>query len=137
MTITLEVSIEEGELFEKAVDKAAASLSKDASMSNAVHDNKTDWCAIQADAAIVLAKAYLSGATNADTQTSSTADHYQVMVHVDEEALTGRSAEAQAAAGQSDLPIETVRRLCCDGSIVPVVENAEGNHLMLGVRFEQ
>jgi len=63
MTITLEVPIEEGELFEKAVDKAAATLSGDANVSNAVHDSKTDWCAVQADAAIVMAKAYLSGIT--------------------------------------------------------------------------
>jgi len=146
MTITLEVPIEEGDLFEKAVDKAAANLSDDAYVSNAVHDSKTDWCAVQADAAIVLAKAYLSGSANTqagtgtdnNTQTSSTADHYQVMVHVDEKALrgrmgeAGRTAEAEGVAGQSDLPIETVRRLCCDGSIVPVLENAEGEPLNVG-----
>lgn len=133
MTITLEVPIEEGELFEKAVDKAAANLSNDAYASNAVDDNKTSWCAMQADAAIAIAKAHLSGSAGTDApRASSSADHYQVMVHVDEAALTGRMDEAEGATAQSDLPIDTVRRLCCDGSIVPIVENAKGEPLSVG-----
>lgn len=134
MTITLEVPIEEGELFEKAVDKAAANLSNDAYASNAVHDSKTNWCAVQADAAIAIAKSYLSGTAGVEPElrTSSSADHYQVMVHVDETALTGELDETEGKTGQSDLPINTVRRLCCDGSVVLIVENAEGEPLSVG-----
>ena len=43
-------------------------------------------------------------------------DHYQVTVHVDEKALRGNPN----TESKSDLPIETVRRLCCDGNLVPV-----------------
>ena len=54
---------------------------------------------------------------------ASTADHYQVLVHVDEAALRGQPN----ADSKSDLPIETVRRLCCDGSVVAVTESKEAN----------
>jgi hypothetical protein len=35
-------------------------------------------------------------------------------------------------AGQSDLPVETIRRLTCDGSIVAIVEDERGNPLDVG-----
>ncbi|MEL7449030.1 MAG: HNH endonuclease [Pseudomonadota bacterium] len=46
-------------------------------------------------------------------------------MHVDQTALT-------QGAGRSDLPVETVKRLTCDGSIVPMFENAEGEPLSVG-----
>jgi len=60
-------------------------------------------------------------ARNAATA-STTADHYQVMLHVDESALTHQE-------GQSQLPIETVKRLCCNGCVLGVIENAQGEPL--------
>jgi hypothetical protein len=59
---------------------------------------------------------------------SCTADHYQVTIHVDEKALRGAPDEHS----RSGLPIETVRRLCCDGAIVPLVENEAGKPMGLG-----
>ena len=70
----------------------------------------------QADALVDLSREYLAGGTERKT---STADHYQVLVHVDEAALRGQPN----ADSKSDLPIETVRRLCCDGSVVTVSES--------------
>jgi hypothetical protein len=61
----------------------------------------------QADALVHLAQAFLTGGESR----SSTADQYQVMVHVDETAL-------RDDGGKSDLPIETVRRIACDASLV-------------------
>jgi hypothetical protein len=46
---------------------------------------------------------------------SSSAEGHQVVVHVDASALSGQG-------GESDLPLPTVRRLCCDGAVVPVLE---------------
>jgi cytochrome c556 len=43
-------------------------------------------------------------------------DHCQVVVHVDDSALRG-------GAGRSDLPIETVKRPTCDGSLITIVED--------------
>jgi hypothetical protein len=75
----------------------------------------------QADALVHLAQVFLAGGESR----SSTADHYQVMVHVDESAL-------RDDGGKSDLPIETVRRITCDASIVTVVEDEVGNPLNAG-----
>jgi hypothetical protein len=79
----------------------------------------------QADALVEISKSYLAGGSG---KTSCTADHYQVIVHVDEKALRG-NPDAQS---KSDLPIETVRRLCCDGSLVPVTEDENRNPLNVG-----
>jgi len=46
-------------------------------------------------------------------------------VHVDDKALRG-------GAGRSDLPIETVRRLTCDGSLITIVEDDRGTPLDVG-----
>ena len=73
-----------------------------------------------ADALVDIAQVYLVGGTQRKT---SSADHYQVLVHVDEAALRGQPN----ADSKSDLPIETVRRLCCDGSVVAVTESKEAN----------
>jgi hypothetical protein len=57
--------------------------------------------------------------------TSSSADRYQLVVHVDEQCL-------RDGAGRADLPIETIKRLSCDGSFVTVVERADGTPLDVG-----
>ena len=82
-----------------------------------------------ADALVDIAQVYLAGGTQRKT---STADHYQVLVHVDEAALRGQPN----ADSKSDLPIETVRRLCCDGSVVTVTESKESSAVKVRVSTE-
>jgi hypothetical protein len=48
-----------------------------------------------------------------------------VIVHVDQSALEGHG-------GRSDLPIETVKRLTCDGGLVTIVEDEDGQPLEVG-----
>ncbi|MEZ5552898.1 MAG: DUF222 domain-containing protein [Pseudomonadales bacterium] len=48
----------------------------------------------------------------------STAADYQVLVHVDAQALSG-------AGGEADLPLPTIRRLCCEGSLVPILKDGQ------------
>jgi hypothetical protein len=48
-----------------------------------------------------------------------------VIVHVDESALKNEG-------GESDLPIESVRRLICDGSVVAVIQDESGEPLDAG-----
>jgi hypothetical protein len=81
----------------------------------------------EAGALVDVARAYLAGESG---QSASPADHYQVVVHVDERALR----ESPADGARSDLPIESIRRLCCDTSVVTVTEDAAGNPLDLGRR---
>ena len=82
----------------------------------------SDYFARQADALVDLAKAYLAGSRG---KTTGTADHYQVLIHVDESALRG-------AGGRADLPLESVKRLLCDSGTVPLVENSAGEPLSVG-----
>jgi len=73
-----------------------------------------------ADALVEMARGALSG----DPQ-SPAGEQHQVIVHVDASALSNQG-------GQSDLPVESVRRLCCDGSLVPISRDDSGNVLSVG-----
>jgi len=116
MTITIDLPLETGELVEKALDKA-----RDDSMSGVEFIDES-WSARQADALVSLASAYLSG--NAG-QTRNTSDDYLVTIHVDQSALaTGN--------GRASLPIESVKRLCCDGHAVILGEDENGEPLNIG-----
>jgi len=148
MSISIELSLEEGELFQQALDKASVRLSSETSDSTRQEPNdkttdKTTWSTLQADAAMMIVRDYLSGQMAAGTiskddesTSTSSADHYQVVVHVDEQALvngeTGSADSDEQSNGASELPISTVRRLCCDGSIIPIIENAKGEPLNVG-----
>jgi hypothetical protein len=126
LRITVELPIEEGELIVRALDRAveageaATGFDPDAG----VEARGSQWCAQQADALVAVAKAYLCGAS-ADEQTTS--DHYQVVVHVDDSALRG-------GQGRADLPIDTIERLTCDGSLLTIVEDERGMPLDVGRR---
>ena len=117
MTITVELPLETGELLEKALDRA-----RDTATSQTAELVEECWSAQQADALVVIAKAYLSGDGD---KTACTSDNYQVTVHVDRSALANGD-------GRSGLPIESVKRLCCDGDTIVIVENEDGEPLSVG-----
>ena len=125
LRLTVEVPIEEGELIVRALDCAVAGgeVTTDVSPDAIAEAKGTAWCAQQADALVAVAKSYLDGGHGGEG--SSTADHYQVVVHADAQSLTG-------GAGRADLPIATVKRLLCDCSLVTVVEDANGRPLDVG-----
>lgn len=116
MTITIEVPIEDGEVFAQALDKAAEAQPDDVMIED------TSWRARQADGAMAMARSYLQGSSSTG---ASGGDAYQVLIHVDESALKTRR-------GRSDLPTESVRRLTCDAGIVRVVDGADGQPLSVG-----
>jgi len=117
MTVTVELPIETGELLEKALDRARDSI---ASQTPELVDER--WSVQQADALVTVASAYLSG--NGE-RAACTSDNYQVTVHVDRSALVNSD-------GRSSLPIESVKRLCCDGDAVVIVEDRQGEPLSVG-----
>jgi len=117
MTITVELPLETGELLEKALDRA-----RDTTPSQTPALANESWSALQADALVTVANTFLSGGSE---QSTATSDNYQVTIHVDRSAL----AEGD---GRSSLPIESVKRLCCDGDAVVIVENEEGEPLSIG-----
>lgn len=112
MTITVDVPIDSGELFEKALDKA-----RDDQAQNIA---ELSWQAKQADAFVDLVRGYLAGGCEKDSS-----DNYLVTVHVDQSALAG-------GEGRSALPLESVKRLCCDGHAVVLTENDKGEPLSIG-----
>ena len=130
--IVIELPAEDGELVGHAVDSAVAAGEAALGVEFATDRAGESWRAQQADALVAIAKAYLGGSAGAGAGGATTnersvpaADHYQVVVHVDEKSLRG-------VPGRSDLPIETVRRLACDGSLVTIVEDERGMPLDVG-----
>lgn len=117
MTFTLELPLETGALVERAVDRA-----RDSTLSESSEIPDESWSARQADAMVDVANAYLS----CDGQNGNvTSDNYQVTVHVDQSALAGKP-------GRAGLPIESVKRLCCDGKAIVLVEDDKGEPLSIG-----
>ena len=125
MRFTVEVPIDEGELIVRALDCAVAGGEVTTDLDpDAVSESKgTAWQAQQADALVAVVKSYLDGGDGGEG--GATADHYQVVVHADAKSLTG-------GTGCSDLPIDMVKRLLCDCSLVTVVEDEKGHPLDVG-----
>ncbi len=119
LTLTVELPVESGELVCQALDKAV-----EANDDTGPEFEAESWGAQQADALVTMARRYLSGGREAG---ASIGDAYQIVVHVDGEALT-------EGEGRSDLPVESVKRLSCDGSIVRMVDGRDGEPLNVGRR---
>ena len=114
MTITVELPLDAGELAEKALDKA-----RDDEVLQIPDLADTSWSARQADAFVNLVTGYLSGGDGA------TNDNYLVTVHVEQSALASNG-------GRAALPIESVKRLCCDSHAVVITEDSSGEPLSIG-----
>lgn len=114
LTVTVDLPLDAGELLEKALDKA-----RDDEVLEIPDLVDTSWSARQADAFINMMTAYLSG----DGGLAN--DNYLVTIHVDEAALAGDM-------GRSSVPIESVKRHCCDGRAVVITETSEGEPLAIG-----
>lgn len=110
--MTVELPRVDMELVLKALELVGGSLPEDPTRS---------MFAAGADALVHMARDTLSGGG----ESASNQDNYQVVVHVDARALQGEGGEA-------DLPLTTVRRLCCDGGVVPLVERGDGKPLSVG-----
>ncbi|MDJ0879364.1 MAG: DUF222 domain-containing protein [Halieaceae bacterium] len=122
VSISLQLPEEQGGLVMKALEMAMAQIQDsdtaelesellETELSEIDADASRDASALQqeqADAFVELCRSYLAGG---EGKRSCSADHYQVTVHVDERALKLDPTQSS----KSDLPIETVRRLCCDG----------------------
>ena len=116
MVVNIELPLEAGELIEKALDKA-----RDDACLEHPDIMDTTWSKRQADAFVTLLKEYLAG--NRDDNADRSGNHL-VNIHVDQAALAGEP-------GRSSLPIESVKRLCCDGAAVVITEE-QGQPLSVG-----
>jgi len=117
MMITVELPLDSGELLDKALDKA-----RDDEALEIPDLVDTSWSVRQADAFVNVLNGYLLGETG-----SSKNDHYLVTINVDASALAG-------GEGRAAVPIESVKRHCCDGHAVVITETSEGEPLGIGRR---
>jgi hypothetical protein len=117
MFVSAELPIEAGELIDKALDKA-----RDDECLKIPDLVDTSWSKRQADAFVTMLKEYLQ---DRSSEARSSSDNYLVNIHVDQSALAGN-------VGRSSVPIETVKRLCCDGQAVVMTETKDGEPLSIG-----
>ena len=136
MMISAELSRADAMLVLEALEKCKSEIVE----SGLENDGKWDDLARSADALVLMARRSLSGRfrgidgsdedpdpeprDSAESPEPSGGGHL-VMIHVDESALRGKG-------GASDLPIKTVKRLLCDGPAVGIVENGNGEPLLIG-----
>ena len=114
ITMTVELPLDSGELLEKALDKA-----RDDAALGIPELVDTSWSVRQADAFVNVLNGYLSG------EKGNNNDNYLVTIHVDETALA-------KGEGRAALPIESVKRHCCDGRAVVITETGDGEPLGIG-----
>jgi hypothetical protein len=129
--IGVELPREMADLVMKAIELAGLEIDKEHGHGETVTDS---YFARQADALMTIVRGYLGtdlstddtgGCSQEKKKTTCTADHYQLLVHVDETALKDEG-------GESDLPIESVRRIACDASVIRIIENEAGDPLNVG-----
>jgi hypothetical protein len=65
---------------------------------------------------------------------AKTADRYQVVIHVDAEALSGGAEGRAEVEGGPPLALETIKRIGCEASLVGILEDGEGRVLSVGRR---
>ena len=114
ITMTVELPLDTGELLDKALDKA-----RDDEALEIPDLIDTAWSVRQADAFVNLLQGFLAG------NTGNNSDNYLVTIHVDESALAGTD-------GRAAVPIESVKRHCCDGHAVVITETSDGEPLGIG-----
>ena len=131
------LSPEVGAIVQRALEAAAdriyreASGNTDGSVADAEPGGRESVSAGQrrADAVGLIAESALA----ADLDRGTAGDRYQVVVHVDAEALT-EGAEAGHAALEDGIrvPAETSRRMACDAARVEMRHNRDGSVLDVG-----
>ena len=93
-----------------------------------VSEETPSWGARRADAFGRIAESFLQHGAEA----LNGGDRQQIVIHVDAETLRETCAGRCELEDGPSLPVETVRRLACDASIVSVLEDAHGEPLNVG-----
>jgi hypothetical protein len=123
--LELVLSPDEADLVMRAVDCARA---VSAEASKAEPDAKSDW-PTQADGLVALAESFLAG----NRPTGTAGDHYQVVVHVDQDPLAPDGSLAATLDDGSRVSAEVLRRVACDCGVVAVT-GAPGTGMSVGRR---
>jgi hypothetical protein len=120
-TLTVDLPKEQLDLVLAALDTVAKTLPEDPTRS---------IFATGADALVRMAEGILrdeAGTGGSGRLPAMGRTPTEVVVHIDARALGGQG-------GTADLPLPTVKRLCCDGAVVALLEDTEGRPLDVGRR---
>ena len=118
----------QGAMLIKALDAAMQTIPSTEISTDAEDEWTISHPALRADAMAVLAENYLAQCA----ASSKTADRFQVVVHVDAETLReGTGGRCEIEQGPS-IPVQTVRRLSCDASLLTLLESEQGEPLDVG-----
>lgn len=136
LVIKARLPAEQGALIVKALEMAMDKNFADADVTAETSDEPLPVAARRADALAEIAETYL----NNSESSGSTADRYQVVVHVTAE--TPDSVGAAPSYDSDDAHIEdgphvtaeTSRRIACDCSVVGIKEDENGEPLSIGRR---
>jgi len=117
-----------GALVVKALQAAMAQLPNTEEVIETGETRRLSHAARRADALVRMAESSLERMES----NSMTADHYQVVVHVDAETLCSTAPGRSHVEHGPTLPVETIRRIGCDASLVAVLEDGQGKVLNVG-----
>lgn len=140
LVVTARLPAEQGALLLKAMElaldrqfAAAREIKDAASETNYVTAEtpvreKESIATRRADALAEIAEAYLEN----ETPQGSTANRYQVVVHVTAETSSAKHLDLPRLDDGPRVTAETSRRIGCDCSIVPIFKNSQGEPLSVG-----
>ncbi|MDO9318040.1 MAG: DUF222 domain-containing protein, partial [Gammaproteobacteria bacterium] len=121
---------EDGAVFMKAVEAmVAAQYPAVVTDEDAASLSEKTFPQKRVDALLALAEQAMS-TMEEGLQPVHSADKYQVVIHIEH----GNEQHCSIESGTHHLPLSpaTARRLCCDASLVPVMEDSSGNVLNVG-----
>jgi hypothetical protein len=119
-----------GALLIQALDAALESLPEKEITVDVVEERPIPFAARRADALAAVAESFLAESKSGTS--SSGADRYQVIVHVDAQSLREHTAGRCEIEHGPSVPAETARRLACDASLLTVLESEPGMPLDVG-----
>lgn len=133
LVIKARLPAEVGQMFIKAIEAACEEIpAKETPVDVAAATPNVKWqiqpSARKVDALAMMAEAFLAQGAAA----LKGGDRHQIVVHVDAETLRDSAAGRCNFEDGPSVAAETARRLSCDSSIVPILENQDGEPLNVG-----
>ena len=129
LNIKARLPAEAGQMFIKAIQAACEEISEpDVSTETSNVKFRLDPSTRKADALALVTETFLAHGPAA----LKGGDRHQIVVHVDAETLRDSTAGRCHFEHGPSMAAETARRLSCDCSVVPIIENEQGEPLNVG-----
>lgn len=119
---------EQGALILKALQQAMERMEAEDTEAEVAAESRQSLSVRRADALSEMAESYLADGPGH----SSSAERYQVLLHVSAETLKDSAVEISHIEDGPHVSAETSRRICCDSSISPIMTDDMGEPLGIG-----